>query len=154
ARERNTAVSEAVAAVERAMTGIDREAAVIAEAAAAIRTRCQDFVAVLNGVASGVELSSGALQRARDRVMELAKISQALSTAPAASGLDTIDTPFIHRVSADAARLSALLEAELARGAVSETDLFDETYVPIPGSNPAQVRTKFLALTDRLFPEV
>jgi methyl-accepting chemotaxis protein len=34
---------------------------------------------------------------------------------------------------------------------ISLVDLFDETYVPVSGSNPLQHLTRFVALTDRLF---
>jgi len=33
-------------------------------------------------------------------------------------------------------------------------DLFDDKYEPVAGSNPAQVTTRFVALTDELFPPV
>jgi methyl-accepting chemotaxis protein len=154
AHERNTAVADAVGAVERAMTGIDREADLIAKAAAEIRTSCEEFAALVSRVSSGAERSSGDLQKARDRVQELVRISETLIAATAATGIDTVDTPFIRRVSEDAAQLASLLEAALGRGEIGAAELFDEAYVAIAGSNPAQMRTKFIALTDRLFPEI
>jgi methyl-accepting chemotaxis protein len=154
AQERNTAVAEAVAAVEQAMTGIDREADSISRAASEIRARCSEFAAMVTRAAEGVGLSSAELGQARDRVIELVRISEALIAAAAETGIETVDSPFIRRVTADAARIAALLEEALTKGEITEDALFDETYVPIPGTNPEQATTRFLALTDRLFPAV
>jgi methyl-accepting chemotaxis protein len=154
AQERNNAVAEAVAAVEQAMTGIDGEADRIARAATEIRARCRDFAEMVTRAAEGVEVSSGELAGARDRVIELVKISEELVTAAAETGIETLDTPFIRRVADDADRLGMLLEEALAKGEITEDALFDETYVPIPGTDPEQVTTRFLALADRLFPDI
>ena len=66
----------------------------------------------------------------------------------------TPDTPFIEAVQRGAARLSAALEQAVAQGRISLADLFDEKYQAVAGSNPAQVTTRFVALTDELFPPV
>ncbi|HZF78401.1 MAG TPA: chemotaxis protein, partial [Rubrivivax sp.] len=39
-------------------------------------------------------------------------------------------------------------------GSISLQDLFDDQYKPIAGSNPAQHTTRFIAVADRLFPQV
>ena len=69
-------------------------------------------------------------------------------------GAVTPDTPFIEAVQRGAARLSAALEEAVARGRLSLADLFDDRYQPVTGSNPAQLTTRFVALTDELFPPV
>ena len=53
---------------------------------------------------------------------------------------------------ATAGTISELFEAALVRGEIALADLFDEAYRPIPGSDPAQHMTRFVALTDRLLP--
>jgi methyl-accepting chemotaxis protein len=72
----------------------------------------------------------------------------------AASGLETEDTPYIQAAQQAAAQIGQLLEDAVDTGSISAADLFDEHYRPIPGTNPAQVETRFVALTDRLFPQV
>jgi methyl-accepting chemotaxis protein len=34
------------------------------------------------------------------------------------------------------------------------SDLFDESYEPIPGTDPRQMRTRFVDVTDRRFPDI
>lgn len=81
----------------------------------------------------------------------LLSVSERLIEVTAASGAQTDDTPFIECALSVAAELSDLLEAALAAGEIRLEDLFDADYQPVPGSNPAQFRTRFVALTDRLF---
>ena len=55
----------------------------------------------------------------------------------------------------DAARqIGQLLEQAIASGQVSEADIFDDSYKPIPNTRPQKYSTRFDALTDRLFPAI
>ncbi len=53
-----------------------------------------------------------------------------------------------------AARIGQLYETSLTNGTISETDLFDRKYVPVPGTNPQKYTTRFDAFTDRVLPEI
>jgi hypothetical protein len=52
------------------------------------------------------------------------------------------------------AQIAKLLEDAVRTGVSNASDLFDEQYVPVPGSSPQQHTTRFTALADRLFPQV
>jgi methyl-accepting chemotaxis protein len=56
---------------------------------------------------------------------------------------------FIDRAMRAAAEVSQRLERLLNEGAVSLDDLFDNEYVPIPGTNPQQYRTRYLDVLER-----
>jgi methyl-accepting chemotaxis protein len=53
-----------------------------------------------------------------------------------------------------AGKVAQLFEQAIDSGSITTADLFDENYVPIPGSNPQQVMTRFVALTDRELPAI
>jgi methyl-accepting chemotaxis protein len=95
-----------------------------------------------------------ALQQAMSRSESFLRVSEHLMELTAASGLETEDTPYIQAAQQAAAQIGQLLEDAVDTGSISAADLFDEHYRPIPGTNPAQVETRFVALTDRLFPQV
>ena len=61
---------------------------------------------------------------------------------------------FIARAIAGADRISGLFEEAVRSGRISAEELFDNNYVPIPGTNPQQHRTKFLPLCEELLPAV
>jgi methyl-accepting chemotaxis protein len=94
------------------------------------------------------------LVRARRRVTSLLDLSEQLLQTTTASGVETLDSPFVRAAQAAAAEVGRLFAEQLAGGATTVGDLFDEAYRPVPGSNPAQVSTRFTALTDRLLPGV
>jgi methyl-accepting chemotaxis protein len=56
---------------------------------------------------------------------------------------------FIDRAMRAAAEVSQRLERLLNEGAISLDDLFDNEYVPIPGTNPQQYRTRYLGVLER-----
>jgi methyl-accepting chemotaxis protein len=95
-----------------------------------------------------------ALQQAMGRSESFLKVSEHLMELTAASGIETEDTPYIQAAQQAAAQISKLLEDAVRTGSISVADLFDEHYRPLAGTNPPQVETRFVALADRLFPQV
>jgi methyl-accepting chemotaxis protein len=147
-------IGDVIQTIDRAFHEVDAETGRIAAAASEIDRRVGHFVEVLDGLAGGVKATSGNLQQARERLNKLVGISESLVGLTAASGIETIDTPFIRAAQQAAAQASALFETAVSEGRLALADLFDEHYEPIAGSNPAQVTTRFVALTDRVMPAV
>ena len=50
--------------------------------------------------------------------------------------------------------VSRLFEQAVASGQIGLGDLFDETYVPMPGTDPQQHMTRFARFTDQVLPLV
>jgi methyl-accepting chemotaxis protein len=127
------------------------------EIAAATRRNlegCQGLAAEVGETARSVAGNADRLKRVNANTRSFLKASETLAEITNGCGAVTADTPFIEAVVAGAATLSARLERAVAEGRITLADLFDEQYQPVPGSNPAQVTTRFTALTDELFPEV
>ena len=82
------------------------------------------------------------------------RLSEQVIEQIADSGVEVEDAPYIEVAQQAAAELADLLAGALQRGDIQQTQLFDEHYQAIPGSNPAQHLTQFVALADRLFPSV
>ena len=115
---------------------------------------CQGVASEVGTVAASVAANAETLRRVNGNTRSFLQASEALAEITNDCGAVTPDTPFIEAVQRGAARLSAALEQAVASGRISLADLFDEKYQPVPGSNPAQVTTRFVALTDELFPPV
>ena len=129
----------------------------VAEIVAATRRNletCQAVTAEVGAMAASVGASADTLKRVNANTRGFLKASENLAEITNDCGAVTPDTPFIEAVQSGAAQLSAALEQAVADGRISMADLFDEKYQPVPGSNPAQVMTRFVALTDELFPPV
>jgi len=64
------------------------------------------------------------------------------------------DAAYISRCVETAKRIGAALEAAVRERRISQTDLFDTLYQPIPGSDPEQVLTKSTELCELLVPPI
>ena len=61
---------------------------------------------------------------------------------------------FFTGVISRAADIAARFERAVDNGDISMEALFDQSYQPIPGTNPQQFTTKYVELTDRLLPDL
>jgi methyl-accepting chemotaxis protein len=64
------------------------------------------------------------------------------------------NTEFIERAISAANRISQIFEDAVRQGRLSEDDLFDNNYVPIPDTNPQQYCTRFLDFCDEVLPGI
>ncbi|AMJ60695.1 methyl-accepting chemotaxis protein [Bosea sp. PAMC 26642] len=108
----------------------------------------------LKALVLGVDMSSENLERASRRAESLVSISEAILGSIAASGVRTAQSEMIATAMETASTIAALFEDALARGELTNADLFDEAYRPIAGSDPVQYMTRFVALTDRILPAI
>jgi methyl-accepting chemotaxis protein len=133
---------------------VSREIDSIARSAAGNLEACDAALAELGGLAEGVQLASTSLTQADKRVEGLLGLSEDLIELIAGSGIETSDTPIIRMGIAAAERIGDVFESALARGEITEAQLFDERYREIPGSNPKQYFTDYVAFTDRVLPSI
>jgi methyl-accepting chemotaxis protein len=64
------------------------------------------------------------------------------------------NTEFIDRAIDAANRIARLFEGAVTRRQISLDDLFDNNYIPIPDTSPLQHRTRFLAFTEKVLPDI
>lgn len=120
------------------------------ENAAACAKAGQDLAALV----AGVDHSTHHLEQAARRTDALVAISEGILGSIAASGVRTAQSELIATVMETAETVSGLFEQALQRGEIGMAELFDESYREVPGTNPAQYMTRFVALTDRLLPPI
>ena len=140
-------MQESFGIVERAVNDI-------AGASGANSTRYDQVLEALTDLAKGVTLSADNLKRADARAQHLLTVSEELIGFIAGSGIETEDTPLIRIAMETAKRISALFEESVDRGVITLAQLFDEKYRDIPGTNPKQYLTDFVAFTDRVLPPI
>jgi methyl-accepting chemotaxis protein len=105
-------------------------------------------------IVSEMDRTNKVLGSALHRTEAFLAISEQLLEAVAESGFETEDTPCIRAAQQAASQIARLLEDALRTGTIGESELFDERYQPVPGTNPPQVMSRFVALAERLFPQV
>ncbi len=141
------AVHTALAQVQAAVGDIDAGAAASQQVCAALDRHMAGLEADLHRTTQHLD---GTLKRTETFL----QISEQMIEAVANAGVETVDTPYIRAAQQAAREISQLLEDAVRSRALSEADLFDERYEAVPGSNPQQHLTRFVALAERLFPAV
>jgi methyl-accepting chemotaxis protein len=134
----------------------DVQGAVASTIAAADHSRsiCSGLDLQMAAIAAEMGQTGRALGAAMKRSETFLDVSERLIELVARCGIETEDTPFIDAAVDAAAQITELLEEALHSGAISLASLFDETYQPIPNTNPAQHTTRFVDLADHLLPQV
>ena len=85
---------------------------------------------------------------------KLLEVSEGLIAMIADSGVETSDAPLIRVVVETAARITETFEQAIARGEITLTQLMDEKYREIPGTDPKQYMTDYVEFTDRVLPAI
>jgi methyl-accepting chemotaxis protein len=94
------------------------------------------------------------MQQSRDRTHNLTLASQRVVALTAQTDVETVDTKFINKVKELAGHVGSLFEAAVRDGKLTQQQLFDRNYRPIPGTDPQQVMTGFTEFCDRVLPEI
>ena len=141
-------------AFHRALAEVECGVGRIDGAATQSRGICGGLDAQMASIETEMQDTGRTLDAAVTKSESFLKVSEHLLEVVAECGIETADTPFIQAATEAAAEVSRLLEDALASGAITASDLFDERYRPIAGTNPAQHLTRFVDLADRLFPQV
>lgn len=153
-REGTDSIAGVIGTVGKAMDDVASQIQSIAGTACHVKDSCGAVTDSLVELADGVKQSSDTLQQARDRLTHLLGVSEAVIGLIAETGVETSDTRFLKAVVDTAATISACFEKAIDAGQIRIEDLFDENYTPIPGSNPQQMMTRFVAFTDRVLPDI
>jgi methyl-accepting chemotaxis protein len=147
-------IQSIIVRVQDGFTAVGREIDGVAKAATSNLAHCDMVIDELGALAKGVDLSSTDLKHADERVAKLLDLSEGLIELIATSGVDTSDTPLIRVVTDAAKEISSAFEAAIDRGDIRLDQLMDENYREIPGTNPKQYLTDYVAFTDRILPPI
>lgn len=141
-------------AVHRALAAVTQGVHRIHAASQQSREVCGGLDGQITAIESEMRRTTTALTSALDRTEVFLRVSENLIETVAECGIETEDTPYIQAAQQAAGQIAKLLEDAVRTGSISLQDLFDDQYKPTAGSNPAQHTTRFIAIADRLFPQV
>lgn len=147
-------IQDIIVRVQSGFTAVGQEIDGVAKAATSNLSHCDMVISELGDLAKGVDLSSTDLKQADDRVARLLESSEGLIALIADSGVETSDAPLIRVAIETAKRISVAFESAVERGDIRLEQLMDENYREIPGTDPKQYLTDYVALTDRILPPI
>jgi methyl-accepting chemotaxis protein len=136
---------QAFGRVESAVVEVAAAADANVESCASARTSVERLTGEVEQTAAGIATACSQAEKFLGHSEELIKLT-------ADSGVETDDTPFIARVVEVAQAIGRRFEQAIEAGELGLDDLFDGVYVPVSGSNPQQVLTRFTRFTDQVLP--
>ncbi len=140
--------------VHRALAVVGEGVRRIQQASDGSREVCTGLDGQMGQIEGDMRRTTAAMDSALARTESFLTVSEQLIETVAECGIETEDSPYISGAQHAAAQIGKLLEDAMRTGTIAQAELFDEQYQPITGSNPAQVSTRFVALAERLFPQV
>lgn len=126
----------------------------IATSATQNERSCTSTLDSVSHLAREVGQTANALDGAKSNAARFLETSEQLIEIGSDCGAETEDTPYITVAIETAGRITQVFEHALLSGVISMDDLFDERYAPIAGTNPQQMLTRFVSLTDRELPAI
>ncbi|MCB9949263.1 MAG: methyl-accepting chemotaxis protein, partial [Rhodospirillaceae bacterium] len=153
-RSGTSAIAVVIEDVGQSVQQMEAHATEMETCASEIDDRCRVFHHRVESLNDDLGHSTHDLSQARNRLNALVELGESLVTLTATSGIETADTPYIRAATATAARIATVFEEALDRERIHASDLFDNDYREIPGTNPAQYLTRFTEFTDRVLPEI
>lgn len=143
-----TAINDTVRDVADIVAMVDRQTDGIAQSTALIQQSVDSVKGGLSNFAADARANGGQLMTAQDRLSKLEQLSNEMLDRLASCGVRIDDTAFIERAQRICKDVSALIEAAIAKGEITEDAVFDADYKPIPGTNPTQYLTGFCEYAD------
>ena len=127
---------------------VDRQNEQIAQATGAISGHVVRLQQALASFDEAARDNEGKLGRAQDRMDELEEMASVMFDQLVRAGLAPGDMAMVERASVARDEVVALALAALENGSLTETALFDESYVEVPGTDPQLYRNRFCDWAD------
>ena len=150
----NAATDQDLGRIADTMAALRDRAGAVLQEATRVRGATGTFAPAFEAIDASIGDTAGRIADVRARGNGLIDHTEAMVQDTVSLGGATPDQPFIDRVSEDAAKISALLEAALETGKITEPALFARRYQSIPDTRPQQMLAPFTALADELFEPV
>jgi methyl-accepting chemotaxis protein len=126
----------------------------IAPAVVDIDQYCMKTVDGLESMTEDVTFSSHDLVEAEEQVKDLLGYVEQMLNEANIAGSQTNETPYIELAKDLAEKVSRRFEEGIVKGEITEAELFDVNYQPIPNTNPQQVSAGWNRFGDRVLPEL
>ena len=139
-------IATAIDGMGRQLEDIERASGDQLERAQGVSRAIMEMDQATRGYLGVVQRNKQSIQDIDAQVANLAA-QTAFITTPA-------DRPFVQAACDAANRIAAGFEDAVARGEMRLEDFFDESYRPVPGSNPPQMLTRFVDFTDANLPAI
>jgi len=126
----------------------------IAQAVGTHVTAINEISQALKGVEKALQVTETEVNGISDGALRLAETAETEYKHAAAYELDTVHDRVRHIAQDRAKQIGELFEQAVQSGQLSQDDLLDRNYQPIPNTDPQKYSTRFDQFTDRVLPAI
>jgi methyl-accepting chemotaxis protein len=153
-REQTEFVGSVLSRIVSESENVEGQIGGIAGAAEANTAEVSQISSAVQTVSAHLESTEAELQGVADRSLSLAEMAETIHDTLADFPVEGVHGRMRRVVLETSARIGELFEDAIAKGRISEADLFDRNYQPIPDTNPEKVSTRFDKFTDEALPAI
>jgi len=152
--ELTTSVGNTLVSIVTESETLEQQIGGIAAAAEANTGEVSQISGAVQTVSSHLDATEQELQGISDRALGLAEMAETIHEALADFPLEGVHGRMREVVLETARRVGEGFEQAIASGRISDQDLFDRNYQPIPNTDPQKVSTRFDKFTDEVLPAI
>lgn len=153
-RGQSLAMNTSFQEMEQGFLSILDSTSQMAGTTALINQQAKGFVAGIEKISADITLSNEALQNAAKGAERVVGLSERMLQLTGSTGVRTEISQWVDLAQETAAQISARFDEALRLGQISSFQLFDQTYKPIPGTDPQQFIAGCTLFTDRVMPDI
>lgn len=149
---------ESIAQIENTISGVgelveevDKQNDVIARSTGTISDHVHSVQNVLTSFDAAARINEKQLQGAHEQMGDLEMTASEMFDLLVQAGLCPEDSIMVQRAQELAREVAEAAEAAIAKGEITQDELFDQDYVPIDGSNPPRFRNDAFDWADRVW---
>lgn len=142
-------IEETITGVAELVRDVDLQNEQIAGASGTITGHVTRVHRVLTDYEHAASENESRLNQAQARMADLEEMASVMFDKVVNAGLAPHDSAMVEKAMAAAEDAKAAVLAALADGSLDEAALFDENYVPVPGTNPQLYRNRFSDWADK-----
>ena len=144
-----TIINSTVKSFSDMATHMQGDASSIADASNSSLSQCESMRTSIEQAAAEMQDANSALDQADKRIKEILLQSEKLIAHVAGSGRRVRDTKIMDSVKQAALQVGQIFEDAVNNREITRSQLFDEQYKLVEGTDPQQFLTDFVPLTDR-----
>ncbi|WJY18279.1 methyl-accepting chemotaxis protein [Alteriqipengyuania flavescens] len=142
-------IDQTISGVAELVEEVDKQNDQIARATGTISDHVGKVQHVLETFDAAAIENESKLVNSQSRMEELELTASEMFDTIVKAGLSPEDSEMVAKAQDVTKQLADRVEQAIASGEISEADVFDNDYLPVPGSNPQRYRTRFSDWTDK-----
>lgn len=148
--QQSNSMNDVVVAFDQVKSIIDT----VANNAIEIEHKSQYLATEINEISNEVTIFDEELKKGSNKLSNISTQGELIMQLSINAGAQGNDSEIIELARNGAHAISNIFENALIAGDISKSQLFDDRYIEIMGSNPQQFRTDFVDFTDKNLPKI